>query len=98
MPLWLIRWTDSHGRLRTAVPFFLLGLLGFTFNKNRIIAFILFITYSFLLVFVAELGQLFLPLRYPDWVDVSLGLLGGMFGFWIQWLLEKLIKTYEQKT
>lgn len=97
MPEWLIGWTDTYGRLRTAVPFFLLGLVGFLFNKNRYKAFVLFISYSFILVLIAETGQLFLPYRFPDWADVLLGTLGGVFGFWVHWLYEQLKKAYEQK-
>ena len=97
LPEWLIGWTDTYGRLRTAVPFFLLGFLGFLFNKSRLIAFFLFVSYSFILVLLAELGQLFLPHRFPDWADVIMGIMGGIVGFWLQWLFVELVKTYEQK-
>ena len=97
MPEWLIVWTDLHGRLRTAVPFFLLGLGGFLFHANRLKAFVLFISYSFLLVMLAEIGQLLLPNRFPDWADVALGTLGGLLGFWMHWLFVELKKAYEQK-
>lgn len=97
MPEWLVLWTDAYGRMRTAVPFFLLGFGGFLFDKNRLKAFFLFTTYSFLLVVVAEIGQLFLPMRFPDWADVLLGTLGGVLGFWLHWLFDQLKKVYEQK-
>lgn len=86
MPGWLVQWSDEYGRLRTAVPFVCLGLLGNMFHANRIKAFLLFICFSFLLVLLAEIGQLFLPQRFPDWADVLCALGGGILGYSIQYL------------
>ena len=97
LPQWLITWTDYYGRIRTAVPFFILGFFGYLFNKNSFKAFVLLISYSFLLVLLAEIGQLFLPLRFPDWADVILGTLGGIVGFLIHMIIQKIKKENEQK-
>lgn len=97
MPAWLIEWTDLHGQVRTAVPFFFMGFLGFLFNKNRLKAFLYFIAYSFTLVLLAELGQLFLPLRFPDYIDILWGTLGSIVGFGMHWLYEVILKSNEQK-
>jgi VanZ family protein len=97
LPAWLIEWTDLHGQARTAVPFFLMGFLGFLFHENRLKAFLRFVVFSFFLVLIAELGQLFLPLRFPDIMDIFYGILGGTLGFGVQGFFVMILKANEQK-
>lgn len=81
LPSWLIEWTDLHGQLRTAIPFIFIGLICFLLHKNKMKAFCYLVTFSFLLVSTAEIGQLFLPHRFPDFMDIFFGLLGSIIGF-----------------
>lgn len=44
-------------------------------------AFCFLVTFSFLVVSAAEIGQFFLPNRFPDFIDIFFGLLGSIIGF-----------------
>jgi VanZ family protein len=84
LPAWLARWTNRHGNLRTAVPYFLLGFLYEmlmhgklnTWTKRLAVWAILSI-----LVIITEIVQLYIPGRYPSFADIfwgSTGTIGGM--------------------
>jgi glycopeptide antibiotics resistance protein len=84
-PHWLGEWTNKNGNLRTAVPFVFLGFLleiGFVdyqdIRKKRLIILAILIT----IVFVAELGQLYLPLRHFDIEDILWGIFGSILGLY----------------
>jgi hypothetical protein len=78
-------WTDRYenGNLRTGVPFFfisaLLGVLLIVKNKSLAAWVIAFLSLV-ILVFLAELGQLLLPLRMFDWGDIAWGIIASFFG------------------
>jgi glycopeptide antibiotics resistance protein len=84
-PHWLGEWTNKNGNLRTAIPFVFLGVLlefGFVdlkevWKKRLVILLILVI-----IVFIAELGQLFLPKRHFDIEDILWGLSGSILGLY----------------
>lgn len=84
-PVWLGDWTNKNGNLRTAVPFIFLALLfeiGFvndheTWKRRFIIMVILAV-----IVFVAELGQLFIPLRHFDPEDILWAIVGSILGLY----------------
>lgn len=90
-PSWLATWTNIHGQLRTAVPFVFLGVLSeLMWNssgqmKKRLALLLVF----FVVVTVAEAGQLYLPGRYFDWADIGLGTAGGAVGLAIGALLNR---------
>lgn len=86
MPKWLVTWTDKHGILRTAIPFIPLSFVSYVFLRGYIsqkyIAIILF-----LIILIAETGQLFTKFRVFDIMDI---LLAGV-GITIGWILYKII-------
>lgn len=85
IPSWLAEWTDSgdNSTLRTGVPFVFLGILvgvwltasGKSWHR-WLISWLLLI----LVVVIAELGQLFLPLRSFHWLDIAWGAAGAALG------------------
>ena len=96
LPDWLITWADriSNNQIRTAVPFFGLGIgagLLLVFLQNRS-WFVWLYTWGILnmLVIVAELGQYFIPSRQPDMKDIFWGISGGGLGLFLLFLGCKL--------
>jgi glycopeptide antibiotics resistance protein len=85
-PHWLGAWTNKNGNLRTAVPFIFLGALlelGFVNiqeNWKKRINILILLT---VIVFIAELGQLFLPQRHFDIADILWGIFGSMIGLYV---------------
>lgn len=70
-------WSDQYINVRTAVPFFCLGILeGIIVKKSMLFCFIFFIV----IVFICEFGQLFMPERHFDPLDIFWGVFGGMMG------------------
>lgn len=85
LPEWITKWTDTNANMnvRTAVPFVLLGLLGGLWVvKTKLPWYSWIIVWLGLVsvVILAEIGQLFLPLRHFDWGDVLWGALGALAG------------------
>ncbi len=83
LPKWLCSWINYYGNVRTAVPFlFLAGLLESRLttthgiNKKRIIILLGLIA----TVTLAEVGQLFLPMRHFDVLDILWGTGGSIVG------------------
>jgi hypothetical protein len=86
IPGWLARWSNTHDTLRTAIPFLFLGIyagLWLTYSKKSPIWW-LFTWLAFVLIaIIAEVGQVFLPLRVFDLRDIlwgCAGTLSGLFG------------------
>ena len=89
IPNWLNRWSNLHGQLRTAVPFIPLGFLLNTYKKKWYISLTGFLI-CLIVVIIAELGQFFIPTRYPDIIDVFFGVLGAVLGMVFQNIFQKI--------
>ncbi|MFN3382488.1 MAG: VanZ family protein [Runella zeae] len=76
-------WINANGNVRTAVP---LGMLGFGVewvlqSKNKGWRWRGWTWLGLVgIVAVAELGQMLLPSRHPDWSDIFYGALGAALG------------------
>lgn len=93
LPVWLIVWTDTYGRLRTAVPFVLLGfILNILFKKEKYLNYKA-LWFCFIIVALAETGQLLLPKRVPDFWDVFYGMLGSVMGMLVSGILHKFYRV-----
>ncbi len=91
----ILKWADTYFNLRTALPFFLLSLLGFPILslKNPFFALKLNFSMSLLLVLSAEIGQLFLHDRHFDFKDIIYGLFGSYIGFTLRYYLFRYRKS-----
>ena len=89
IPNWLNRWSNLHGQLRTAVPFIPLGFLLNTYKKKWYIS-LTGLLICLIVVIIAELGQFFIPTRYPDIIDVFFGVLGALLGMVFQNIFQKI--------
>jgi len=89
-PGWLGKWIDANGNLRTAVPFVFLGALMEVWFYKRIKVPqrpLLIISILFVIVSAAEVGQLFIPKRHFDWIDIAWGTTGSITGILIAALM-----------
>lgn len=86
----LAGWINEYGNLRTSVPFFILSLLvEITFHsttKTRLRC----LLGTFLLILLAEAGQLLIPTRHPDLADIGFALLGSVIGMSLGALIKKI--------
>ena len=89
MPNWLNNWSNVHGQLRTGAPFIPLGFLLNSYSKKWSIS-LIGLLISFFVVVIAELGQYFIPTRYPDPMDVFYGIVGALIGMMIQIIYKKI--------
>jgi glycopeptide antibiotics resistance protein len=89
MPSWLNNWSNLHGQLRTGAPFIPLGFLLNSYSKKWIISLRGFLI-SFFVVVIAELGQNFIPTRYPDPIDILYGIIGALVGMMFQIIYRKI--------
>ncbi|GEM_PF-6859402 len=85
MPNFVAKWADMevNYNIRTAIPLLVVGLCtGLILVVYKKSSYSWFLSWLVLtaLVFVAELGQLFLPLRSFDLGDVIWGAFGAGFG------------------
>lgn len=90
MPGWLAKWGNVYHNLRTAVPFVLMGLVAGLYGVKRKKGFRFYgvcLVGMFLIVLVAEVGQLFLPNRHFDVMDIFFGVLGGSVGVAVGYVL-----------
>ena len=100
IPDWLAAWTDAdeNDTLRTGVPFVGLGLIvgiwlcRLAYSWDRWFAAWLGLV---ALVLIAEAGQLFLPKRSFDWLDVAWGAAGAIAGMSCA-ILGKRLKTVKR--
>lgn len=85
LPKWVTDWTDieQNETIRTAIPFLILGVLMGIYLSIRTsptrywwLALLIFL----FVVSLAELGQLFLPLRNCDILDILWGVTGSGLG------------------
>lgn len=92
-PAWLGRWINVNGNFRTAAPFVLLGgaaeilFVGYRtrFRKRALVLLSLLGV-----VLIAELGQLYLPRRTFDWLDVMWAMVGAIGGMLVVQVSKKL--------
>ena len=89
MPNWLNNWSNLHGQLRTGAPFIPLGFLLNSYSKKWFIS-LTGLLISFFVVVIAELGQYFIPTRYPDPMDGFYGIVGALIGMMIQIIYKKI--------
>ena len=89
IPNWLNNWSNIHGQLRTAIPFIPLGFLLNTYKKKWIVS-LLGLLICFLVVCIAEIGQLLIPTRVFDIVDIFFGIIGSLFGMVLQNIFKKI--------
>lgn len=87
LPRWLVYWADVYVQLRTAIPFLPIGFLcQYLFKPASFFTFNGFVLALFV-VALAEIGQFFLPYRFPDWMDVFYGLAGALVGMLAYYIL-----------
>jgi glycopeptide antibiotics resistance protein len=88
IPSWLNNWSNLHGQLRTCLPFIPLGYILNTY-RNKYLFSIRGLFVCFLVICFAEVGQFFIPTRFPDFIDFIFGLLGSFIGIFIHGLINK---------
>ena len=87
LPRWLVYWADDYVKLRTAIPFLPIGFLcQYIFKPSSFFTFKGFVL-AFIVVALAEIGQFFLPYRFPDWMDVFFGISGALVGMLAYYIL-----------
>jgi glycopeptide antibiotics resistance protein len=93
LPQWLIHWTDEYGRLRTAVPFLVIGFVfQYLFKPTTFFTLSGFLL-SLLIVFIAEVFQFLLPNRHPDFFDIVFASIGSMLGMILFFLFHFFVKS-----
>ena len=95
LPKWIADWADDieNITIRTAVPFvFLSVLIGIQLLLKKAPLNSWFVGYIALLflLFLAELGQLFLPQRFFDWEDIAWGVVASTVGLIAMYGIGKL--------
>lgn len=96
-PGWLGSWINTYGNLRTAVPFLFLGIFSEIYLKSkpennwtmRLVTFLIL----FLVVIIAETGQLIIPKRHFDLADIGWGVFGSATGMGICSLYLVLLRS-----
>jgi glycopeptide antibiotics resistance protein len=92
LPRWLVYWADVYVQLRTAIPFLPIGFLcQYLFKPASFFTFNGFVLALFV-VALAEIGQFFLPYRFPDWMDVFYGLAGALVGMLAYYILNYMFR------
>ena len=102
LPEWLKEWVDAprNDTIRTGVPFFVLGFMLGLFLKHKntnFKAWLLSMAILTLIAVIAELGQLFLPLRNCDLLDVTWAFLGSVVGLFFAHLLWDIFNKKNKK-
>ena len=88
LPNWLIRWTDAHGTLRTGVPFLLLRVNMVLLQLKTLTNTKIFLS-LFTCLFIAEFGQLFLPYRSFDVLDILVGAMAIVLGIFLGEIIKR---------
>jgi len=92
LPRWLVYWADVYVQLRTAIPFLPIGFLcQYLFKPASFFTFNGFVL-ALIVVALAEIGQFFLPYRFPDWMDVFYGLAGALVGMLAYFILNYMFR------
>jgi glycopeptide antibiotics resistance protein len=92
LPRWLVYWADVYVQLRTAIPFLPIGFLcQYLFKPASFFTFNGFVL-ALIVVALAEIGQFFLPYRFPDWMDVFYGLAGALVGMLAYYILNYMFR------
>ncbi len=88
-------WADKYINIRTSIPFFFLGFLA------RIIivkSFFFYFNIFIVITLICEIGQLFMPQRHFDTLDIFWGVFGGIIGLILaitfNFLLAKIRNNY----
>ena len=90
---WFSDWINEYGNLRTAIPFFVFALFfEFLYPWNSLKSRIILIVVSLIIVFIAETGQLLLPNRHFDLMDIVFGLSGTALGLLTGILIKSLLR------
>jgi hypothetical protein len=101
IPDWLGSWSNKHPAFRTAVPLFFTGIIAgiWLIKTSRPINYWLY-TWIVLVIFlvVAECGQLFLPKRIFDWMDILWGICGSFTALLIAYLIQIIINSKSHQT
>lgn len=89
LPGFFLIWIDKFYNFRTAIPFFFLSLFCYPLWKDRTFGFAIRLNFmlTFIVVFIAEFGQIFLQQRHFDFKDILWGLLGGYSGFVVNYYI-----------
>jgi len=99
IPSWISTWVDSYTfmTIRTAIPLMGLGVftgLFLNYQKRRKTWWLISWILITILVLLAELGQLYRPLRSFDWLDVIWGVLGSGLGLSLIYILSFIKAKY----
>lgn len=90
---WFSDWINSYGNLRTAVPFFVFALFfELVYHWSSLKSRIILIIGSLIIVSIAEVGQLLLPKRHFDLMDIIFGLSGTIMGLIIGIIIKSLLR------
>ncbi|MBB5350837.1 hypothetical protein HNR46_001071 [Haloferula luteola] len=93
-------WADRHDQLRTAVPLVFVGVAVGAFlvaGKKGWKAWLIALLVLRELVMLAEFGQLFLPKRHCDPVDVVYGTCGAGVGLALAWVAGRIRKGWRKR-
>jgi len=95
MPDWLEAFCNKYDNLRTAVPMVFMGAFGawwIEVNGAGHKWVWIFLAACTLVVVVAELGQLLLPQRSFDWLDILFGIAGTCIGLFTGGMVCRLVR------
>ena len=98
LPLWIRKWSNEYYNLRTAIPFVILGYLlevwqglsNTAATANRFAFRLKTVIIIAVVVCLAEGGQFFIATRQPDFRDVFFGISGGVLGYLMYHLIQKI--------
>lgn len=88
LPNWLVSWTNEYGVIRTGVPFIFLGFIASLSRSRAFSVLKIFLTLTGVLL-LAEFGQLFLPNRSFDILDIIAGMVAIILGQLVGMLFKK---------
>ena len=92
---WFSDWINNYGNLRTAIPYFVFAIVfEFLYRWNSIKNRIILNLVSLIIVSVSEAGQLLLPKRHSDFMDIVFGLSGTALGLLIGILAKSLLRQF----
>lgn len=96
LPNWIAIWADQNENenIRTAVPFIflsvLIGIRLIILKKTELNWWFINFVLLVLLIFIAEIGQLFLPLRRFDWEDIGWAIVPSFIVLAVLFTINKL--------